>query len=81
MHVDAVGTAIDLRHAQVNKVHERLRQAGLGDVAVNTAKRLHAVGGDGGIVETLGHRWVLILAQTPGSRFATAVRACSSRHR
>jgi hypothetical protein len=40
MHVDAIGTAIDLRDAKIDEIDERLGQPALRDIAIDATERL-----------------------------------------
>ena len=55
MHVDAIGTAVDLRDAQIDLIDELSGQIRLRDIGVNAAKGLYADRSNGGVVQTLGH--------------------------
>src|SRR5260370_39694462 len=55
MHVDAIGTAVDLRDAQIDLIDELSGQIRLRDIGVNAAKGLYADRSNGGVVQTLAH--------------------------
>jgi hypothetical protein len=55
MHVDAIGTAVDLRDAQIDLIDELSGQIRLRDIGVNAAKGLYANRSNGGVVQTLGY--------------------------
>ncbi len=68
MHVDAMGAAVDLRHAQEDEMNQLFRQVRLlGDVVMDVEERLCAVGGDFGPVHA-GH--IVFLSRGHGSPFA-----------
>src|SRR5882757_10201791 len=55
MHVDAIGTAVDLRDAQIDLIDELSGQIRLRDIGVNPAKGLYADRSNGGRFST-AHR-------------------------
>src|SRR5258708_39121074 len=55
MHVDAIGTAVDLRDAQLDPIDALSGQIRLRDIGVNAAKGLYADRSNCGGVQTLRH--------------------------
>src|ERR1700704_5998040 len=55
MRVHAIGTAVDLRDAQIDLIDELGGQIRLSDIGVNAAKGLYADRSNGGVVQPLGH--------------------------
>jgi hypothetical protein len=55
VRVEAIGTVVDLRDTQINKVNQLSRKAALHDIAIDAAKGFYAVGSDLVVIETPGH--------------------------
>src|SRR3546814_17696400 len=54
VQVDAIGAAVDLRHAQPDAVEQGARHAG-GDIAMGGIEAAAALGGGGFVIETAAH--------------------------
>ena len=61
MQIDAIGAAVDLRHAQIDEMDEKFGQIGMADIGANAGERFHAAGRDGDVIETLGDGSFLLL--------------------
>jgi hypothetical protein len=56
VHVQAVGTSIDLANAQVDQIDQDFIEPGLHDVAVDTAEGFHAARRGFRVIESFGNR-------------------------
>src|SRR6516164_1091539 len=61
VRVEAIGTVVDLRDTQINKVHQLGGKAALHDIAIDATKGFYAVRSDLVVIETLGHCCLLYL--------------------
>src|SRR5262245_54947200 len=55
VHVEAIGTVVDLRDTQIDEVNQLGGKAALHDIAIDAAKGLYAVRSDLVVIETHGH--------------------------